>query len=234
VEHLARKDAARVGMLGSGGMARTFLEAFCAVRPIREVKVYSPTRENRERYAEEMSAKLGVEIMPVASAREAVKGVDILSTCTDSMSPTFDVEWLEPGMHVANLGPAEISREALARFDVKIRQGVGGLPLAESARVKAEIGHSPIAYIAGTEAEMKRLPPRTAGGGFGGDLPDYCDLVAGKAPGRRNDAEISFYHNIGNQGLQFSAVGGLVYRKARQAGLGRELPTEWFLQDVRD
>jgi len=234
VKHLARKDARSVGMLGSGGMARTFLEAICAVRPIRVVKVFSPTRENRERYAREMSEKLGVEVVPAASAREAVRGTDILSTCTDSMSPTFEAQWLEPGMHVAMLGPAEISREAMERFDVKIRQGVGGLELAKTGRVKSEIGHSPMAYIAGTDEEMKRLPPRTEAGGFGGDFPDYCDLISGKAPGRRHDSEISFYHNMGNQGLQFSAVGGLVYRMAKESGLGRELPTEWFLQDVRD
>jgi alanine dehydrogenase len=39
---------------------------------------------------------------------------------------------------------------------------------------------------------------------------------------------------MGNQGLQFSSVGALVYMKAKQAGLGREIPTEWLLQDIRD
>jgi alanine dehydrogenase len=233
-KHLSRRDAQSVGMLGSGGMARTFLEAFCAVRPIKRVKVFSPTRANCELYAQEMGEKLGIEVTPVDSAREAVRGVDILSTCTDSMSPTFDAQWLEPGMHVANLGPAEVSREALAGFDVKIRQGVGGLKLAESDRVRSEVGHSPVAFIAGTEEEMRRLPEPTGASGFGGDYPDYCDLVFGRVPGRRSDQEITFYHNVGNQGLQFSAAGGLVYRKARAVGMGRELPTEWFLQDIRD
>jgi alanine dehydrogenase len=106
--------------------------------------------------------------------------------------------------------------------------------MPESDRVKAEIGHSPIAYIAGTAEEMRRLPPKTRDGGFGGDYPDYCDVVTGKAPGRSRDDQITFYHNMGNQGLQFSAVGGLVYRRAREAGLGREFPTEWLLQDIRD
>ena len=233
-KYLARADAASVGMLGSGGMARTFLEAFCAVRDIRRVKVYSPTRANREAYAEEMKARLGVAVVAVDSAREAVAGADILSTCTDSMRPTFEADWLEPGMHVAMLGPAEVSTAAAARFDVKIAQGVGGLRLPEGARVKSGIGHSPMAYIAGTAEQMKRLPPRTTGPGFHGDYPDYRDLIEGRTPGRENDEQITFYRNIGNQGLQFSSVGGLVYRKAREAGLGREVPTEWLLQDVRD
>ena len=163
-----------------------------------------------------------------------MRGVDILATCTDSMSPTFVAEWLEPGMHVTMIGPRELSQEALDRCDVKIRQGSGGVKMAESERLKAEIGHSPLAYVAGTPEEMKRLPPKTAEGGFGGDYPDYCDLVTGKVAGRTRDDQITFYHNLGNQGLQFSAVGGLVYRKAKAAGIGREFPTEWLLQDIRD
>jgi alanine dehydrogenase len=233
-KHLARTDAETVGILGSGGMARTYLEGFQAVRPISHVKVFSPTTANRHRFAEEMTETLGIPVEPVDTAREAVRGVDILATCTDSMSPTFEAEWLEPGMHVTMLGPREISRDVLARCDVKIRQGSGGLKLPESERVMAERGHSPVAFVAGTAHEMQRLPAKTTQGGFGGDYPDYCDLVTGKVPGRTNDAQITFYHNLGNQGLQFSAVGGLVYRKAKAAGVGRELPTEWFLQDIRD
>jgi alanine dehydrogenase len=232
--HLARADATSVGILGSGGMARTYLQAFAAVRPITQTKVYSPTAANRETYAREMSEELGIDVVPVATAREAVRGVDILATCTDSMHPTFEADWLEAGMHVTMLGPREISPEVVDRCDVRIRQGAGGLRLPETDRVKAEIGHSPMAYIAGTAQEMERLPSRNTGAGFGGDYPDYCDLVNGTAPGRESDEQITFYHNMGNQGLQFSSVGGLVYRKAKTAGLGREIPTEWFLQDIRD
>jgi alanine dehydrogenase len=231
---LARQNASTVGMLGSGGMARTFLRAICEVRKIRHCKVFSPTKANRDAYAKEMSDLLGIEVTPVDSAREAVRGVDILSTATDSMAPTFEPDWLEPGMHVAMLGPCEISAAAEARFDVKIRQGIGGLRMPETDRIRHEVGMSPIAWIAGSDAEMKRLPPPTPGSGFGGAYADFCDLVYGRAAGRRSDSEITFYHNMGNQGLQFAAVGGLVYRKAQAATIGRALPTEWFVQDIRD
>ena len=59
------------------------------VRPIKRAKVFSPTPANRNRFAEEMSAKLNIPVEPVDTAREAVRGVDILATCTDSMAPTF-------------------------------------------------------------------------------------------------------------------------------------------------
>src|SRR4029078_1503320 len=98
-KYLAREDSRVVGMLGSGGMARTFLEAFACVRDIRMCKVYSPNTKRREDYAEEMSKMLGIEVRAVNSAREAVRGVDILSSCTDSMKPVYDAEWIEKGMH---------------------------------------------------------------------------------------------------------------------------------------
>lgn len=111
VKYLSREDASTVGMLGQGGMARTYLEAFCAVRDIKQVKVYSPNRENRELYAREMEQQLQLEVTPVDSAREAVSGVDMISTFTSSMVPKVEHDWLEPGMHVTNLGPFELSEE---------------------------------------------------------------------------------------------------------------------------
>lgn len=246
VRHLSREDSESVGMIGSGGMARTFLEAFTRVRPIRSAKVYSPTRANREAFAAEMSGRLGIEVTPVDSAREAVRGADILASCTDSMEPVYEAGWIEPGMHVTNLGRREMPEEAVGLFDVVIRQGTAGLQMKQSERFQAERGHSPAAFIGGTEEEMRRIPapnPRPGFGGDdpeftdrgrGGDKPDFAALISGRARGRTRPDEITFYRNVGNQGLQFSAIGQIVYRKALASGEAREIPTEWFLQDIRD
>ena len=233
-KHLARKNARNVGMLGSGGMARTYLQAFCSVREIRKVRVYSPTAANRETYATEMSAQLGVEITAVASAEEAVYGADIVSSCTDSMSPTITPDWLEAGQHVTMLGPMEFSGDTVARADVCVTQGRAGLDVSGAGTEKG-IGHSPMAWIAGTSEERTRLPAKQGNtAGFSVDFPDFGDIVTGRVPGRTREDEITLYHNIGNQGLQFSSVGGIVYELARAAGKGREIPTDWFLQDIRD
>ena len=114
VKLLSRENSSIVGMLGLGGMARTFLEAFLAVRPIKTLKVYSPTKDHRERFAREMSAKHNIDVITVDSPEEAVRSVDILSTCTDSMVPTVRPEWLEPGIHLAHLGPAESDGSVMA------------------------------------------------------------------------------------------------------------------------
>jgi alanine dehydrogenase len=234
-KHLAKESATKVGMLGSGGMARAYLEGFCAVRPIRSCRVFSPTEANREAYAREMCEQLGIEVIAVDSPEAALGGADIVATCTDTMSPTVKAEWLEPGMHLTDLCEEEIDDACVERIDVKIRQGEGGLPLPEQGRIMRLIGHSPVAYVAGTEEEIKRLPakpaasPKVAQG-----WPNYGDLYYGRAKGRENDRQVTFYHNFGNQGLAFSSVGGYVYRKAKEMGLGRQLPTEWFLQDIRN
>jgi len=244
--YLSREDSSTVGMLGSGGMARTFLEAFNCVREIRLCRVYSPTPAHREAYAREMSGRLDMEVVPVDSAEEAVRGCDILSSCTDSMRPVYDADWLEPGMHVTNLGRREMPDAAMDRFDVVIRQGTAGLQMKQSERFQAERGLSPAAFIGGTPEEMRRIPARNPQPGFGGDdpaftdrgrggdKPDFADLVSGRAAGRTHRDQITYYRNVGNQGLQFSAVGQVVYRKALERGLGREVPTDWFLQDIRD
>lgn len=246
VRYLSRENSHSVGMIGSGGMARTFLEAFCSVREITSCKVYSPSAQNRERYAREMSDKLGIAVTAVSSAREAVRGVDILSSCTDSMEPVYEADWIEPGMHVTNLGRREVSEAAIEKFDVVVRQGTAGIQLPQSEQFQAEIGHSPAAYIGGTAEQRKRLPPKNPNPALGGDSPDFvdrgkggdkpeiADLFSGKCAGRINDQQVTFYRNVGNQGLQFSSVGGMLYEKARAVGIGREIPSEWFLQDIRD
>src|SRR5580704_12985248 len=159
VRLLARPDARRVGMIGSGGMARTALEAFAAVRPIEEVRVYSRTPANRESYACEMSAKLGIAVKPVDSAREAVRGADILASTTDSMAPIVQADWLEPGMHVVAIGPLDLAPECAARFDVVVRQGDEALDLPETGQFRRDLGHSRSAFVGGSPEEQKRLPP---------------------------------------------------------------------------
>src|SRR5947208_16524479 len=78
VKYLARQDSHVVGMIGSGGMARTYLEALAAVRKITKVKIYSPSRAHAELYANELSEKLNIEVTPVNSPREAVRDVNIV------------------------------------------------------------------------------------------------------------------------------------------------------------
>ena len=231
---LAREESRRVGMIGSGGMARTVLEALVAVRPIEEVRVFSRDAGNRARYAQEMSELLGVPVTPASSAREAVRGADILATATDSLLPVVEAEWLEPGMHVVAIGPHDLTPECEARIDLAVRQGEDTLDLPETDQFRGNLGHSRNVFLAGSPEEQKRLPQVARKKRSAESWPLYVDVIAGRAPGRTSPAQITQYRPVGNWGLQFAACGALVYRAARARGLGRELPTEWFVQNIRN
>ncbi len=235
VRYLARPESSVVGIIGSGGMARTYAKAICNERPIEKVKVFSQSKAHREEFAKEMSELLNIEVVPVDSIQSAVGGSDIVATCTDSMDPLLFGSQLEPGMHVTNLGPAEFDESVYQRCDVVVRQGVGGLDIPETNRIKRLRGHSPIAYIAGSEEEMRRIPDPIEGPSmFTRDATSLMEIMAHPEIGRTSGDQITAYINVGNQGLQFASVGELVYRKAKESSRGRELPTEWFLQDIRD
>src|SRR3989338_3692450 len=123
VKYLARQDASVVGMIGSGGMARTYLMAFCEVREINKVKVYSPTKANRERYAQEMEQTLSIEVEPMDSPEKVVKGSDIVATCTDAITPVIKKECIEPGMHLTDVNGSDIPDDVIERADVTVRLG---------------------------------------------------------------------------------------------------------------
>ena len=245
-KYLSREDSEVVGLIGSGGMARTFLDAFCCVRPIKECRVYSPTKGHKEAFAEEMSDKLGIRVIAVSGPQKAIAGADIVSSATDSMVPVYDAAWLEEGQHVTNLGRREMPEEAISRFDVVVRQGVAGLQMKQTDIFQAERGHSPAAFIGGTAEQQRVIPEKNPSPGFGGDSPEFMDrgkggdkpefkdLITGKCEGRTTSNQITFYRNVGNQGLQFSSVGGLVYEKIIERNMGRDIPTDWLLQDIRD
>jgi alanine dehydrogenase len=231
---LARPEARSVGLIGSGGMARTVLEAMVAVRDIEEIRVYSRNPENSSRFAATMAAELGIRIEPVASAREAVRGADILATATDSMAPVVDAAWLEPGMHVVAIGPLDLAPDCEARIDLVVRQGQEAFDMPETGQYRRDLGHSRSAFVGGSPEEQKRLPPVTRKHRSGRSWPLYVDVIAGRAEGRTSAKQITQYRPVGNWGIQFAACGGLAYRAAKARGLGRELPTEWFLQTIKN
>ena len=236
VKYMAREDASVVGMLGSGGMARTHMDAFIAVRPALErLQVYSPTPKNREAFGQEMRDKFGIEVVVCDNPRDVYRGADIVAALTDSAVPVLTGEWIEPGAHIVSVGggggrPPE---DTLARVDVYFRFGNApapwGLPdlrLADEYVTYAAKG-DPDAF------RMKRRGKRGHGAALPERMVSFQDLLDGK-PGRTGRDQITYSERGNLQGNQFWAVGGLAYEKAKARGLGHAIPTEWFLQDIRD
>lgn len=229
-KYLSRDDSTVIGILGAGGMAHTYLLAFNEVRKIREVKVFSPTKKNREAYAGEMSERLGIKITPVERVEDAVRGCDIVATCTDSIQVVVnDPALIEPGMHLTCVKANEWNPEIVEKSDLVVKMGRATKHLDEGQiRIGAEA-----AVVAGNAEEIKRIanPPIDI---FSRDFPLLTDVMSQKILGRTDRKQVTFFANSGTQGLQFASTAGYVVREAKRRGLGQEIPTGWFLQDIRD
>jgi len=217
-KYMARKDAGRVGMLGSGFQAGAQLMAICEVRKIGEIKVYSPNRDHRVAFCVEMEKQLGVMAKPVDDPQEAARNTDILITATNSMMPLTRPEWFRPGMHVTSVRPIEIDDESFKRFDRIIKNSFEAEPLY----YPMERCKTPDTEVGWSSYQREFFPK----------LRILAEVVAGKAPGRERDEEVTYFMNSVGLGIQFAAVGAKFYELACRHGLGKEIPTEWFLQTL--
>jgi len=221
-KYLAREDATVLGVLGSGGMARTYTQAIAAVRDLEEVRVHSPTPANRERFAQEMQAELGVPVIPCESKKKALTDADMIATCTDSRVPVYTsdmLDWHRPGAFIVRCRYDEMDDatfDAVDRIYVNSRGSYTDLVVGS----QEDRDRRP-----NDKAYRRRYAPT--------DYPLLASVIAGEDAGRRSDDETIFYHCT-SAGLQFAAVGRLVYEEAKKAGLGTPIPLDWFLQDVRN
>jgi alanine dehydrogenase len=214
-KYLARKDAQVMGLLGAGEQAKTQLTAHAVVRKLVKVKVYSPTKENRERFAKQMSEETGIEVAPVASAEEAIRGSDIVTAATNTVDPVIQGKWVEEGMHLNS-----------------IVGGDGFLPrkeLDDEAVLKADlivVGYKPQIFL-DRQAEFHDRLER--GLVRADDLHELGELLNGKCRGRRDPKEITFFKNNTGMGIQFAATARKMYEKAKEKGIGTELPLDLFM-----
>jgi ornithine cyclodeaminase/alanine dehydrogenase-like protein (mu-crystallin family) len=217
MKFLARQDSTVLGIIGSGGQAKAHYRFMTAVMPIKKVKVFSPNPEHRRSFVEEMAKETGIPGEPVGSAENAVKGCDVICTTTNSSRPVVDLDWLETGMHYNSIREFETDLAVLEKCDViAIHTQFGG------------IQHYQPPGIIDDMPGVRREKPRDWS-----KYPEICDLIAGKAPGRTNDHQITYFLNNVGTGVQFAAMGYCAYNGAKAMGLGHEIPSEWFMQDIK-
>jgi ornithine cyclodeaminase/alanine dehydrogenase-like protein (mu-crystallin family) len=221
VKYLARNDANSIGILGSGWQAGTQLMAACAVRDIQSIRCFSPNRERREAFAKEMSAVLNIDVIPVDQPEAAIGGADIAMCATNSEDAIFFEHWIEPGAHLSSIKKPEIDMKAIKRADRVVIHTRDTKPITELSTDLPE---------SAAIAEEKRVPqPDDV------DIkkfPTIAEVIAGKAQGRGKDDEVTCFLNNLGLGYQFAAAGSVVYRNAKERGMGHELPTDWFTEDV--
>ena len=231
-KYLARENSRTVAMIGSGGMARSYLDALCRVRPIDRVVVFSLNPANAREYAEEMQARHDIEVAVAPDGRSAVRGADIVCCCASAIEPVFFIDWLEPGMCVIDVNRNSVEPGFLHAVDVAVRPG-DATPYLEKLPPEAFYARGGyLGYVAGQEEE-RALVPRVDLTPEVVDIPKLPDLMSGRIPGRTSPEQTTWFMNIGAIGPQFSAITGAVYERAREQGLGQEIPTELFLEDIR-
>lgn len=130
VEILSNPNAEILAIIGSGSQARTQVEAIRAVRPIREVRVWSRNKENARSFAQEL------ECTAVETAEEAVRGAQIVVTATNAKDPVISSSWIAPGTFVAAMGSNIANRRELPEDLVK-SAGLVAVDDLEQARIEA-------------------------------------------------------------------------------------------------
>ena len=203
--HMAREDAKRIGIYGTGWQARSQLEAIVPVRPIETIVAYGRDPDRRAKFCAEMSEKLGVDVQPAQSPEEVARGADILVTATNAREPVLFGDWLEPGQHVNAIGS-----NALKRLEIDERAVTRARFIATDSLEQAKIECGDLASVI------------DAGHLSWSDVHELGDVVAGNVSARTSDDDITLFESQG-LAIEDVAAAKVVYERGLAEGVGREL-----------
>ncbi|HEY1482492.1 MAG TPA: ornithine cyclodeaminase family protein [Candidatus Acidoferrum sp.] len=205
-KYLAKKTARVAGILGTGGQAKTQLEAINTVRLLESAYVYGRDPQRRNKFCDEMSERLGISVYPMESAAAAVGSADVISTATTSAHPVLHGEALPPGVHINAIGANHAHKRELDDAAIAKANLIFVDSLAQS---RQEAGDLIIPF--------EREPQKWQ------QVHELAELVAGKVPGRSSDSQTTLFKSNGIASWDL-AVAIKVYGMAKEQGLGRQLP----------
>jgi ornithine cyclodeaminase/alanine dehydrogenase len=199
---LARKNAEIMAMLGAGDTARAAVPVMAKAFNLKEIRVTSRTPDSRRIYADEIGKEYGLNIRPVESTEEALKGADIVVSATTTSAPFVQDTWLGAGITVYSIGKHQ---EMESAFYKKADKFV--VDSWEHCRNKSDMQRM---------LKENYLSERD----LHAELPE---LLAGKKPARQSDRERIFIRAIGlvNQDI---AMAKHIYDAALDKGIGTRLP----------
>jgi alanine dehydrogenase len=201
---MARPDAATLGIYGSGYQAETQAEAVCAVRSIREVWVHSRSEEKRDKFARQMSERLGISVKGVEDPKQAAQA-DVVLTVTTAQQPVLMGDWLRPGVHVNAVGANNLTRREID--DAVVRR---------AAAVVVDSREQALREAADLVSPMER------GWLVWERVWEIREVVSGARQGRSSPEDVTLFKSLGI-GLEDVAVGAFVYKKASEQGLGENI-----------
>jgi alanine dehydrogenase len=205
-KYMARGDARTVGLFGVGRNALGLLEGVCLMRKVSRIVVSSRDAERRKTFCEKASHLLGITVIPANDPEQAVRGVDVVLTATNSLSAVFPADWIEPGLHLCSMGkPSELDPAVYAKADrvvvgcreheQKYFDRSAPLPLevlVNSGRLSWEQVH------------------------------EMGEVVSRRFQGRETDSEVTLFRES-QGGFGDMMFAGWLYEEAKRRGLGREM-----------
>jgi ornithine cyclodeaminase/alanine dehydrogenase-like protein (mu-crystallin family) len=216
-DYLARPDAEEVGLLGSGWQAGGQILGLRCVRTIKKVRVFSSNTDRCSRFAEELQASLGIEVRPVATARDAVANADIVALATNANEKVMESSWVEPGQHLSSVRFLELDPRAYEDCDRVVVN-----------RVEPWIQNYHLGELCPQDIKDAKVPPAPS------NAIEAREFFRQRVK-RTGAREKTLFPNEASNyqlGGQFAAVAGFVLDRAREKGLGRDLPVEWFAQTL--
>ncbi|HKY04245.1 MAG TPA: ornithine cyclodeaminase family protein [Blastocatellia bacterium] len=202
---MAREAADTVGIIGTGWQSESQLMAVCAVRSIKSIKAFSRNRERCETFARKMTALLRTEVTPAESAEEAVRDRSIVITATTAREPVLKGEWIASGAHINAVGSNFLSKSEIDVETIR-RASVVAVDSLEQSRIEAG----------------DLLPAIERGVISWEGVTEIGQIVAGRAPGRASDGEITIFKSNGIA-LEDISTALRVYNMARERGLGESI-----------
>jgi len=201
---LARADASIGAIIGCGVQGRTQALAIDTVRPLEEIRVFDMEPEQVDRFADEISPRLGARLVPAASADEAAAGADVICTATTATEPVIHGARLREGAHLNGVGsftPAmcEVDGDAISRATIFVDSRVA--TLAEAGELIRAVRDDL------TSAE---------------EWSELGEIVNGAGPGRVSEDQLTFFKSVG-LAVQDMAAAALAFTNAAELGLGDEI-----------
>jgi alanine dehydrogenase len=203
---MARRDARVAAIIGTGGQARTQLEAIAGVRKLELARAYGRDVSRREKFCSDMAERLRIPVYAADSAAQAIEGADIICTATTASHPVVTGSDITAGMHINAIGvnhahKQELDEAAVGRADI--------IAVDSTEQSRQEAGDLIMAF---GQNESKWSSVKV-----------LADIVDVKTPGRSNDTAVTLFKSNGIASWDL-AVAVRVVALAREKGFGRKLP----------
>lgn len=205
-KYLARPDKGQIaGIFGAGVQAKTQLRAVANARDLSRALVYDVSADAVKAFVKDLGTKLSLEIIPVDSPNQILAEADIICTATSAATPLFDGALVRQGTHINGIGSHSPGARELDTATIKKSRIVADS--YEACLKEAGDIMIPLQEGAITQSHIQA---------------ELGEVILGRKPGRTSAEEITLFKSNG-LAIQDAATAKLVFDKAREEGIGKEV-----------